>query len=255
MTDPKDLTVLVTGATAGIGDAIARRFAGAGAKIVATGRREDRLDALVSDLGADRCLGLPLDVTDKAAVQAALGSLPAEFARVDVLVNNAGLALGLDSAENASLDDWEAMLQTNINGLVYVTHTILPGMVDRGRGHIINLGSVAGRYPYPGGNVYGATKSFVEMFSLNLRADLLGKKVRVTNIAPGIVETEFSLVRFKGDAEKARAPYANIDAMRPEDIADVIFFTATLPAHVNVNNLELMATNQATGPFAFHRDN
>lgn len=247
------LTVLVTGATAGFGAATAHRFAGAGHRVIASGRRQDRLDALKSDIG-DLLHTVRFDVSDRAAVNAAIEGLPAGFADIDVLVNNAGLALGLDPADSANLDDWDTMIDTNIKGLTYCTRAVLPGMVSRGRGHIINIGSVAASYPYPGGNAYGATKAFVRQFSLNLRSDLLGKNVRVTCVEPGLAETEFSLVRFKGDADKAAAPYQGIDNLTADDIAECCFFAATLPAHVNINTLEVMPTNQAFSPFAFHKE-
>ena len=184
------LTVLVTGATAGFGAATARRFVGAGHRVVATGRRQDRLDALQTELG-DTAHTACFDVSDRAAVAAAIDGLPSDFAGIDVLVNNAGLALGLDPAESANLDDWDAMVDTNIKGLTYCTRAVLPGMVARGRGHVINIGSVAASYPYPGGNAYGATKAFVRQFSLNLRSDLLGKNVRVTCVEPGLPRPSF----------------------------------------------------------------
>ena len=190
MIDPGGLTVLVTGATSGYGKATAERFHAAGARVIITGRRKDRLDAIAARLGR-RSLPLCFDVTDRDAVTAAMSALPADFAAVDVLVNNAGGALGLEPAHQAKLDDWDAMIDVNIKGLTYMTRAVLPGMVERNRGHVVNLGSVAGSYPYPGGNVYGATKAFVAQFSLNLRADLHGSAVRVTSIEPGFSETEF----------------------------------------------------------------
>ncbi|WP_162906537.1 SDR family oxidoreductase [Algihabitans albus] len=250
--DPRSMTVFVTGATAGFGAACARRFASAGAKVIVTGRRAERLQALADELG-ERVHPLPLDVQDRAAVEAAVASLPADFAEITLLINNAGLALGLEAAQDANLADWETMVDTNIKGLLYCTRAILPGMVARGEGHVINVSSVAGSYPYPGGNVYGATKAFVTQFSLNLRADLLGKKVRVTCIEPGLSETEFSEVRFKGDAEKAQTIYEGLKPMASEDIAECIFFAATLPRHVNVNRLEMMPVVQAFAPLAVHR--
>jgi NADP-dependent 3-hydroxy acid dehydrogenase YdfG len=252
MTDPKGLTVLVTGATAGFGEATTRRFIAAGAKVVGTGRRRERLEALKSELG-EAFHPLPLDVRDSDAVMAAPGTLPEAFSAVDVLVNNAGLALGLEGADKAKLEDWDTMIETNCKGLVTCTRAFLPGMVERDRGHVVNIGSVAGSYPYPGGNVYGATKAFVHQFSLNLRADLIGKNVRVTSVEPGLAETEFSLVRFKGDSDKAATPYQNIKPMSADDIAEAIFWAATLPRHVNINVIELMPTMQAFSPFNFHR--
>ena len=186
-------------------------------------------------------------------MERALGELPEAFASVDVLINSAGLGLGLEPAERASLDDWMRMVRTNIDGLLFCTRALLPGMVERGRGHVVNLGSVAGSYPYPGGNVYGGTKAFVEEFSLNLRADLLGKGVRVTNIEPGRVETEFSEVRFGGDKERARSVYRGMQPLVAEDIADAIHWAATRPPHVNINRIEVMPINQAFSPFAVHR--
>lgn len=246
-------TVLVTGATAGFGLAIARRFAADGARIVAAGRRSDRLDALREELGAS-CHALLLDVRDRAAVDAAVAGLPADFAAIDLLVNNAGLALGLEPAQAASLDDWDAMVDTNVKGLMYVTRAVLPGMVARNRGHVVNIGSTAGEFPYPGGNVYGATKAFVRQFSLNLRADLWGTKVRVTDIEPGLVGgTEFSNVRFKGDDAKAAGIYVNADALTPEDIADAVHWVASRPARVNVNALQVMPVTQAFGPLRIHK--
>jgi len=252
MASSGNLTVLITGATAGFGEATARRFAAEGNKVILAGRRADRLDVLKGELG-DNAYALTLDVQDREAVIAAIDGLPGEFAAVDVLVNNAGLALGLDPAQSANLDDWDTMVDTNIKGVTYCTRAVLPGMKERGRGHVINIGSVAGTYPYPGGNVYGATKAFVHQFSLNLRADLVSENIRVTSVEPGLAETEFSLVRFKGDAEKAKGPYAGLQPLTGDDIAEAIYWVATLPGHVNINTLELMPTNQAFGPFAFSR--
>lgn len=249
---PRPSIVLITGATSGFGAACARRFAEDGARLVLAGRRAERLEDLRRELSVPTLL-IPLDVRDRGAVAAALGALPADFAAVDVLVNSAGLAAGLDPADRADLDDWDVMIDTNVKGLLYVTRAVLPGMVERDRGHIVNLGSVAGTYPYPGGNVYGATKAFVHQLSLDLRADLVGKNVRMTSIEPGMAETEFSVVRFSGDEARAKAVYRGIQALRPEDIADAIHWAVTRPAHVNINRIEVMPTMQAFGPFAVSR--
>jgi 3-hydroxy acid dehydrogenase/malonic semialdehyde reductase len=249
------MIVFVTGATAGFGTAITRRYLREGHKVVAVGRRAERLQALQEEF-----TGLPLhtavlDVRDKDAVAALIAALPAEFAEIDVLVNNAGLALGLEPAHKALLDDWERMVDTNIKGLMYVTRALLPGMVARQRGHVVNLGSVAGHYPYPGGNVYGGTKAFVRQFSLNLRADLAGSKVRVTDIAPGLCGgTEFSNVRFHGDDAKAASVYANTEFLSADDIAESVYWTTALPAHMNINFIELMPVSQSNGPFHIVRD-
>jgi len=249
------MNVLVTGASAGFGAAIARRFAAAGHRIIAAGRRTDRLEALANDIGRDKVLPLILDVRDRDAVAAAIASLPADFAEIDLLVNNAGLALGLESAQAADLDNWDTMVDTNIKGLMYVTRAVLPGMVARNRGHVVNIGSTAGAYAYPGGNVYGATKAFVRQFSLNLRADLQGTRVRVTDVAPGLVGgTEFSSVRFGGDTGRVQKVYEGADALTPEDIAETVFWAATLPARVNINFVELMPVTQSFGPLAIHRE-
>lgn len=250
--DPKSLTVLVTGATSGFGAAIARRFAAEGAKVVVTGRRGERLKALKKELGA-ACHTLEFDVRDRKATEKAVASLPKEFAEVDVVVANAGLALGLEGAAKADLEDWDTMIAANCNGLLYTVKALLPGMLERDRGHVIALGSVAADFPYPGGNVYGATKAFVGQFLLNLRSDLLGSNVRVTNVEPGLAETEFSLVRFKGDAEKAAAPYKGIDPLSADDVAECVYWAATLPRRVNVNRVQVMPVMQAFGPFAFKR--
>lgn len=244
---------LVTGATSGFGEAMARRLLTAGARVIATGRRAARLDALAGELKTDHLLTRQLDVTDAASIAALLPSLPADFEAIDILYNNAGLALGLNKAHEASLDDWETMIATNVTGLVRVTRAILPGMVQRNRGDVINLSSVAASYPYPGGNVYGATKSFVRQFSLNLRADLIGTQVRVTSIEPGMADTEFSVVRFKGDQTAADKVYAGVHAMSADDVALVCEGVLKLPAHINVNTLELMPVQQAWGPFAVDR--
>ena len=253
MTSFQPGTVFVTGASSGFGAAVARRFATAGARIVAAARRADRLKDLAAELGP-RLLPVTLDVRDRSAVAETVAGLPQEFAQVDVLVNNAGLALGLNPAQDADLDDWDQMIDTNCKGLVYCTRAILPGMVARRRGHVINLGSVAGSYPYPGGNVYGGTKAFVHQFSLNLRSDLHGTRVRVTCVEPGMADTEFSTVRFSGDRAKADAVYAGMQPMTADDIAESIYWAATLPEHVNVNTIELMATAQSFAPFQVARD-
>jgi len=251
--DPKTLTVLVTGATAGFGAAVCRRFAAEGARVIATGRRKERLAALKKELG-ERCHTLSFDAGDRAATEKALASLPEAFAKINVVVANAGLALGLESAQKANLDDWDGMIAVNINGLLYTVRALLPGMIERNEGHVVLLGSVAADFPYPGGNVYGATKAFVKQFALNLRADLLGANVRVTNIEPGLAETEFSLVRFKGDAAKAKKPYEGIAPLTADDVAETIFWACTLPRRVNVNRLQVMPVMQAFGPFAFKRE-
>lgn len=250
-------TVIVTGATAGFGEAIARRFLGAGHLVIATGRRQERLDALKNSLPADQKAHLYtaiLDVCDTKAVADFPSTLPKEFAKPTVLVNNAGLALGLEPAQAAFLSDWDQMIDTNVKGLAHMTRAILPGMIERKRGHVINLGSVAGTYPYPGGNVYGGTKAFVHQFSLNLRADLIGTPIRVTSLEPGMCSgTEFSNVRFKGDDAKADKVYEGVSALTAEDIAESTFWVATLPSHVNINTMEMMPVQQAFNPFNVHR--
>ncbi len=241
------MIALITGASAGFGAAIARRFAADGVRLILAGRRVERLEALAAELGNSHVLAL--DVRDRAAVEAAIAGLPPDFAAIDLLVNNAGLALGLGPAQSASLDDWDAMVDTNIKGLMYVTRAVLPGMIERGAGHVVNMGSTAGDFPYPGGNTYGATKAFVRQFSQNLRADLWGTPIRVTDVEPGLVGgTEFSTVRFGGDAQKAAAIYDGADALTPDDIADAVHWVATRPARVNVNLVQVMPVCQAFGP-------
>ena len=251
--DPKNFVVFITGATSGFGAAAARRYVAAGGKVIATGRRSDRLKELQAELGAANCHIVELDVQDRAAIDTAIADLPAEFAGINIVLANAGLALGLSPAAESDITDWETMISTNITGLVYTVRALLPGMVARGGGHVVTLGSVAGDYPYPGGSVYGATKAFVKQFALNLRSDVQGKNIRVTNIEPGLTETEFSLVRFKGDEGKAAKPYENTKAMNAEDIAETIMWSTLLPAHVNVNRLQVMATTQAFGNFDIFR--
>lgn len=247
------LTVLITGATSGFGEAMARRFVRDGHRVIGAGRRADRLETLAHELG-NALLAFPLDVTDAAAIASLPGCLPEEWRTVDVLVNNAGLALGTAPAFQASLEDWDTMVATNVIGLMRLTHAILPGMVARDRGHIVNLGSTAATYPYPGGNVYGATKAFVAQFSLNLKADLVGTGVRVTDLEPGLVGgSEFSRVRFGGDAEKAAAVYAGTTPLSPQDIAEAVAWVIGLPRHVNINRMEMMPTCQAPGPLAIKR--
>ena len=246
-------TALVTGATAGFGAAITRRLVADGWRVVATGRRQDRLDALAAELG-DRVFPLRLDVTDAAAVAALPASLPGSWQAVDALVNNAGLALGLAPAQQSSVADWDRMVATNVTGLIHTTHALLPGMVERDRGHVVNLGSVAGEYPYPGGHVYGATKAFVRQFTMNLKSDLVGTNVRVTDIEPGLCGgTEFSEVRFGGDTEKAAAVYKGTTPLTAEDIAEAVAWVLNLPRHVNINRIEMMPTCQAIGPFNIKR--
>jgi 3-hydroxy acid dehydrogenase/malonic semialdehyde reductase len=244
----------VTGASSGFGDAIARRYARAGVRVVAAARRQDRLARLVDEFGEDLIFSSVLDVRDRAAIEQLVSTLPPAFAEIDVLVNNAGLALGLGPAQDADLDQWQQMIETNCTGLVYVTRAILPGMVERRRGHVVNMGSIAATYPYPGGNVYGATKAFVHQFSLGLRADLPGTGVRVTCIEPGLVSgSEFSEVRFGGDTERAAAVYAGTDPLTAEDIAAAVEWVTFQPAHVNVNLLELMPVSQSFGPLPVDR--
>ncbi|HTY20318.1 MAG TPA: SDR family oxidoreductase [Geobacteraceae bacterium] len=248
-------TIMITGASSGFGAACARIFAESGERLVLAARREWRLLELRDELSAKAEVHVvKLDVRDREAVRTAVECLPEPFREVGILVNSAGLALGLEPAHAANLEEWEEMVDTNIKGLLYCTRFILPGMVERNRGHIVNIGSVAGSWPYPGGNAYGATKAFVEQFSRNLRADLLGTGVRVTCIAPGMAETEFSLVRFKGEAEKAAKVYAGVEPLTADDIAGIVSWVTTLPPHVNINTLEVMPVQQAWGPLAVHRE-
>ena len=247
------LTVFVTGATAGFGKAIAERLVGDGHRVIAAGRRAERLEALQAALG-DRLLPFVLDVTDTSAVAALPSSLPEGWREVDVLVNNAGLALGLDPAQKADLRQWDQMVATNITGLMHMTRALLPAMVKRNRGHVVNLGSIAGSYPYPGGHVYGGTKAFVKQFSLNLKADLVGTMVRVTDVEPGLCGgTEFSTVRFSGDDAKAAAVYQGTEPLTAADIAETVSWVVNLPGHVNINRVEMMPTCQASGPLAIKR--
>lgn len=244
-------TALITGATSGIGWATTLRILSGGARVIACGRRAARLDALAEAAATDRLRTIELDVTALSSVDA-LPSLLAPFPP-DILVNNAGLALGLGPAQTASLDDWDRMIATNVSGLVHATRAVLPAMRNMPRADIIMLSSVAASHPYPGGNVYGATKAFVTQFALNLRADLVGTPVRVTSIEPGMTDTEFSLVRLAGDAARAAAVYARMTPLSADDIARVIADVLALPPHININRIELMPTDQAFGPFAVHR--
>ena len=247
------MIVLITGATAGFGAEMARKFVQHGHKVIAAGRRRERLDALAAELG-DALFPVELDVTSKDSINAALAALPADWKEIDVLVNNAGLALGVEPAQKSSLDEWETMIDTNCKGLVTMTRQLLPQMVERGSGLVINIGSVAGGYPYPGGNVYGAPKAFVDQFTLNLRADLVGTGVRATNLAPGLCGgTEFSNVRFKGDDEKAAKVYEGTTPLSADDIAATAYWIANMPPHVNVNSIELMPTCQGFAPLNIKR--
>lgn len=246
-------TVLVTGATAGIGEACARAFVEAGWRVIATGRRAERLDALVEELGADRVHPCVFDVRDETARDAALAALPAAFSSIDCLVNNAGLALGTARAQDADLDDWKTMIETNVISLIALTHKLLPQLIES-KAVIVNLSSVAATYPYTGGNVYGGTKAFVRQFSLGLRSDLSGTGVRVTSIEPGMVETEFTLVRTGGDQTASDTLYAGVNPLTGADIADVVLWVASQPPHVNINALELMPVNQSFAGFQVARD-
>lgn len=247
------MIVFITGASAGFGAATARTFVRHGHQVVLAARRKERLEELARELG-DSALPIAMDVTSRASIDEALSMLPQSWRQVDVLVNNAGLALGTEPAHQASLDDWETMIATNCRGLVTMTRALLPAMVERGSGLVINLGSVAGHYPYPGGNVYGATKAFVEQFTLNLRADLVGTGVRATNLAPGLCGgTEFSNVRFKGNDAAAAKVYEGTTPLTAEDIAETCYWIASLPPHININSIEMMPTCQGFSPFNIKR--
>lgn len=248
------MNVLVTGASAGLGAAIVRKFIAEGHRVIGIARRLDRLQQLKTELG-DKFLPVELDICDREKLLKILSQLPANFKPIDLLVNNAGLALGLEAANKIDFNDWATMINTNVTALASITHAILPQMVAQQRGHVINIGSVAGTYPYPGSSVYGATKAFVKQFSLNLRADLAGTSIRVTDVEPGLCgTTEFSNVRFKGDDDKAAKVYENVQPLTATDIAETVFWIATQPAHVNVNRIEIMPVAQSFAPLAISRD-
>lgn len=246
-------TILITGATSGFGRATATRFAANGWRVVATGRRAERLDVLAAELGRDRIHTAAFDIRDEAAMRAAIDALPDGFREIDVLVNNAGLALGTAPAQRADLAQWKEMIDTNVTALATMTHLLLPRLIER-KGAILNIGSVAGSYAYTGGNVYAGTKAFVAQFSLALRSDLHGTGVRVTSIEPGMAETEFTLVRTSGDSAASDTLYKGANPIRPEDIAEAIFWIANLPAHLNVNRLEVMPVRQSFAGFQVARD-
>ncbi len=247
-------TAMITGATSGFGRATAELLAKNGYDIVITGRRSDRLNSVQKELEeTTKVHSVLLDVSDQKAVYKAAEEVLETFGSIDVLVNNAGLALGLEPAHRADLSDWEEMVDTNIKGLMYCTRAILPAMAEKDSGHVVNIGSIAGTYPYPGGNAYGATKAFVKQFSRNLRADLAGTGIKVTNIEPGLAETEFSIVRFKGDRDKAEKVYENTEPLVAEDIAQTVFWVVSTPSHVNINSVEIMPVCQAWGPLSVNR--
>ena len=246
-------TILVTGASAGFGWATCKKFVNHGDRVIACARRNERLQSLRELLGKNNVYALPLDVQDTQQIATLLPSLPDDWQHIDVLVNNAGLALGTNPAQTALLSDWDTMIETNIKGLVHLTRHVLPGMLKRNKGHIINIGSIAGDYPYPGGNTYGASKAFVKQFSLNLMADLVDTPIRVTNIEPGAAETEFSIVRYHGDKAKADQNYQGMQPLTADDIAECIFWATNQPAHVNINRIEVMPTNQASAGLKISR--
>lgn len=239
------MIIFITGASAGFGEAISRKFVKEGHKVLGLARREEKLQKIQNELGKNFHF-IACDANDIEKIKVALEKLPKEFQEIDVLINNAGLALGLDPAQKANIKDWEIMINTNILALVKLTHFILPKMVSRGKGHIINIGSIAGTYPYPGGNIYGSTKAFVKQFSLNLRAELYDQNIRVSNIEPGLCGgSEFSIVRFGGDKDRADKVYENTKPLMPEDIAEAVYWCASLPSHMNINRMEIMPTTQA----------
>ena len=252
----KNKIVLVTGASSGIGAACAKVFAGAGAQLILAARRKERLQELVEklNLSPSQFYLLELDVRDRVAVESVISSLPSQWSAIDVLINNAGLSRGLDKLYEADFQDWEEMIDTNIKGLLYMTRYIVPGMVSRGGGHIINIGSIAGHQTYPGGNVYCGTKAAVKSISEGLKQDLLGTPVRVTSVDPGLVETEFSEVRFHGDSDRAKKVYQGLTPLTPDDVADVVFFCATRPVHVNINDVILMPTDQASATLVHRQE-
>lgn len=255
MTSLDNQVVLITGASSGIGAACARAIAPLGAKLILAARRRDRLEHLAAELTEQfqtDCYLLALDVRDYSQVATALKDLPDPWDKVDVLINNAGLSRGLDKLHEGSIQDWEEMLDTNVKGLLYVTRTLVPGMVTRGRGHVVNIGSIAGHQTYPNGNVYCASKAAVRAITEGLKQDLLGTPVRVTSVDPGLVETEFSEVRFRGDRDRARQVYSGLTPLTPDDVADVVRFCITRPAHVNIRELLLLPTDQS-GATLVHR--
>jgi serine 3-dehydrogenase len=248
--------VLITGASSGIGAACAKLFAQAGAKLILAARRQERLEQFADQLGKEfscETYLLQLDVRQRNAVESALQSLPESWSNIDILINNAGLSRGLDKLHEGDFQDWEEMIDTNIKGLLYLTRYIVPGMVSRGKGHVVNIGSIAGHQTYPGGNVYCASKAAVRAISEGLKQDLLGTPVRVTSVDPGLVETEFSQVRFHGDSERAKKVYQGLTPLTPDDVADVVFFCATRPAHVNISEVLLVPTDQATATLVHRR--
>jgi serine 3-dehydrogenase len=246
-------TILITGATSGFGRAAVERFHGAGWRVIATGRRAERLDALADALGRERLHTAAFDMRDEAAMRAAIDALPDGFRDIDALVNNAGLALGTAPAQRADLAQWRQMIDTNVTALATMTYLLLPRLIER-KGVILNIGSVAGTYPYTGGNVYAGTKAFVSQFSLDLRCDLHGTGVRVTSLEPGMAETEFTLVRTGGDQTASDTLYKGAEPMTADDIADTLFWVATLPPHLNVNRIELMPVRQSFAGFQVARE-
>ncbi|PZP53839.1 MAG: NAD(P)-dependent oxidoreductase [Micavibrio aeruginosavorus] len=248
----KPKIVFITGATGDFGKAFARKFADLGCVLILHGRNAEKLESLRQEFSVPVHTAL-FDITDRAAMEQAITELPSPFKNIELLINNAGGALGLEKAQESSLDDWDQMVAMNVSGLMRMTRLLLPIMIDRKCGHIINIGSTAGNYPYPGGHVYCASKAFVKQFSLSLRSDLQGTNIRVTNIEPGMVQTQFSLARFKGDAQKANAVYANTTPLMAEDVAESVVWAATLPPHVNINRIEMMPTTQSPGALQVER--
>ena len=249
----KGKIAFITGATSGFGMALTRRIINGGGKVIATGRREERLDELVEEFGSAQLLTRQLDMCDTAAIAECVKNLPKDFKDIDILFNNAGLALGLGDAQNAKLSDWDTMIDTNVRGLVHLTRHVLDIMVKNDRGYIVNMSSVAGTYPYRGGNIYGGTKAFVRQFSLNLRSDLLGTKIRVTNVEPGMCETEFSVVRFNGDHDAADNVYKGMKPLSADDVALTVENVLRLPEHININRFEVMPVQQAFAGFSVDR--
>ena len=247
------MIVLITGATSGFGMSCAELFSRKGYKTILIGRRKERLLKLSKKLGVKKNLPIQLDVRNKEEVFQTIEELPNDFKKISILINNAGLAWGLEPAHKVDIKKWETMIDTNCKGLVYITRAVLPGLIKRNKGHIVNIGSVAGSYPYQGGNVYGGTKAFVKQFSLGLKSDLLGTKVKITNIEPGMADTEFSLVRFSGNKKKANDVYKKMTPLNGKDIAETILWSVNRPSHVNINRIEIMPLQQGFNFFAISR--